>query len=243
MRANHREHRGEASLWRFVATLGLVVSVIVMVAWEVTDYMSQRESSLIPVAPTPTAEATPFPDSSEVGPVIPAPTSSATATGKPPKVVKRTSILPEVISTAELGQRQVERLPRLRIGNGIQFPSPIDFNPATYAWDESSAKPGSSRGVVILTAHTYSRDQAALGNRLIATLDAGSSIEVIGDGQRQRYIVDSRRTYDLASYSELAGAWLDPAADAQLTLTVCDDYNPATGDWDSRVVWVATPMR
>lgn len=240
MCANHRETRGEAPRWRYVIALALMVAALVVAAGLVMDYISNQETTSSTTKPTMAVEPS-LTASSPVGPIIPMP--STTASGEPPGDFKRSAFLPEAVGTTELGRRQVERLPRLTVGGGVQFPAPINFNPSTYAWDESSAKPGSSHGVVILTAHAYSRDRTALGNRLAATLDSGNSIEIVGDGKRQRYVVDSRRTYDLSSYSKLAGEWLDPEADAQLTLTVCDDYDPETGEWDSRIVWVATPMK
>lgn len=244
MSAKHREFHGEAPRWRYLSALALMLAALVVAGGLVMDYFSDREGQS-PTNPEASAQVQPVPSSTitpPVGPIVPTPSTTSTP-GKPPRTVKRSAFLPVVVNTAELGPRQVERLPRLTIGNGVQFPSPIDFNPSTYAWDESSAEPGSSRGVVILTAHAYSQDQTALGNRLAATLDSGNGIEIIGDGKRQRYIVDSRRTYDLESYSKLAGEWLDPDSDALLTLTVCDDYNPATGDWESRIVWFASPLK
>ncbi len=239
MCATHRDKNGETRpRWRVLTVLLLTIAAVWTVTYVlVRDDTARTDEPAMNVSPTvvPDIIVPPLAQTPTIGP-----TQRPTDERQQPKAVE---FLPVTVGTDALGNRSVERLPRLVKGNGIQFPSPIDFNPVTYAWDNQSAKPGSARGVVILTAHAYSSNSTALGNRLAATLRAGDVISVKGAERSAQYRVVSTRTHDLVSYAEMAQTWLDPNIAPILSLTVCTNYNSTTGDWDSRIVWVAEPLK
>lgn len=126
--------------------------------------------------------------------------------------------------------------------------APPPNEPYTTAWYNGSPEPGTTRGNVILTIHTYSKGQA-LGNDLYGKnglrdgtggLKEGDLIKISDDEGHQvcyRYTGNTKvwvKTYDPAS-----GVFHNPDGPPQLAIMICWDYVPSTNDWDSRIIFYA----
>jgi hypothetical protein len=109
---------------------------------------------------------------------------------------------------------------------------------AVFAFDrEQGVRPGDPAGNVLLNAHTWP-DGSALGNHLLASLNRGDRIIVLGAGQRLCYRVTERvevlASRGLARYYATDGP-------AQLAIVVCSGRRLGPGEWEKRTVWFAAP--
>lgn len=148
------------------------------------------------------------------------------------------AVIPKVVGATRV-------LARGRDRRGAPLPPPLtDRGRWQLAWDrESGIKPGSSRGVVRMLAHTYPRSGeygTALGNRLLKRLRVGARIVISGvDGTRQCYKVNRRvrvrASASLASFYTSAGP-------PKLAILVCSGVRRGPGDWSHRTIWYARPI-
>ncbi|WP_432558307.1 class F sortase [Granulicoccus sp. GXG6511] len=118
----------------------------------------------------------------------------------------------------------------------------------TTAWYNGSPEPGTTQGNVILTIHTYSKGQA-LGNDLYGKnglkdgtggLREGDLIKVSdaqGNQVCYRYTGSTKVWVD--TYDPTSGVFHNPDGPPQLAIMICWDFVPATGDWDSRIIFYA----
>ena len=107
-----------------------------------------------------------------------------------------------------------------------------------FAWDRAQGiSPGDPAGNVLLNAHTWP-DGSALGNHLLAGLQTGDRIVVVGSRQRLCYRVTERvevlATDGLARYYDTDGP-------PQLAIVVCSGRRTGPGVWTHRTVWFASP--
>ena len=107
-----------------------------------------------------------------------------------------------------------------------------------FAWDrEQGIRPGDTKGNVLLNAHTWP-DGSALGNRLLADLQAGDRIVVHGARSRLCYRVTERvevpADQRMLRYYKKDGP-------PQLAIVVCSGRRLGPGQWEKRTVWFASP--
>jgi hypothetical protein len=137
-----------------------------------------------------------------------------------------------------IGAFDVQSLPRERDAAGVSSPSPTDFNPSVFAWDNESAKVR-TRGNVLLTAHTYRADESALGNRLLSELRDGEILRIGGAAHEAVcYRVVERLEVPVEDYP-IDRVYLDEST-RQAVITVCSDFEDA--DWATRTLWFLEPV-
>ena len=105
-----------------------------------------------------------------------------------------------------------------------------------FAWDDAIA-PGTDAGNVLLNAHTWP-DGTALGNHLLAGLQQGDRVVVIGDSARLCYQV-TERVEVLASKG--LPRYYDTDGPPQIAIVVCSGRRLGPGNWEKRTVWFASP--
>jgi hypothetical protein len=128
-----------------------------------------------------------------------------------------------------------------RTANGVPgAPPPTSAGKSVFAWDrEQGIRPGDPAGNVLLNTHTWP-DGSALGNRLLAGLQRGDRIVVLG--------VTSRLCYRVTERVEVLAAEGLPRYYArngppQLAIVVCSGRRLGPGEWEKRTVWFASPSR
>ena len=105
-----------------------------------------------------------------------------------------------------------------------------------FAWDDAVA-PGTAAGNVLLNAHTWP-DGTALGNHLLAGLQQGDRIILIGESARLCYQV-TERVEVLASKG--LPRYYDTDGPPQIAIVVCSGRRLGPGNWEKRTVWFASP--
>ncbi|WP_210649051.1 class F sortase [Nocardioides sp. SYSU D00065] len=129
--------------------------------------------------------------------------------------------------------------------NGVPRTPPLtDRGKWQLGWDRiSRIRPGSERGVVRLTAHTYPWSGAyglALGNRLLTSLRNGARITVEGPaGQRMCYRVTK---ITRVPAGQIAQAYYTSTGRPRLAILVCSGVRRGPGDWSHRTIWFAEPI-
>lgn len=179
-----------------------------------------------------TSKTPPSPPS--VQPETQASSQPSVAPPAPRATIRYRAFLPEAVVVGD-AQHSVQRLPRIEVEGGVSSPVPVGDD--SYAWDEESAKPGSSRGVAIFTAHTYSPPEQALGNQLLAKLRVGDTLSVEGERVSATYRVYKRVSGPLADYP--VDEVLDMRGKPSLAITVCSGTPVGPGHWTERTVWFA----
>lgn len=221
-----------ASFWaRWVMLTGALVLLIVGGAIWILDDQPKPVAIPNPVIGQTTPSETTLPE--------PSPVPSVTPSTEPVHV---RPFVPTTLSVEQVGNRQVQPLNRIRVGERhFSLPDPQGFDPQIYAWDKEGAKPGSMHGVVNFTAHTYPPGQVALGNQLYDHLQIGDTIIVRGQEASLRYQVVERLEVALADYP--TGQVLDRDGPPRLSITICSGERRGPDDWTMRTVWFAVPMK
>jgi hypothetical protein len=180
--------------------------------------------------------------------------SPAAIPGKPPRMKVARAATFEAAPTCDTGTGAITpatiAIPGVTRGSGIVTP-PRDANniPGTpplttsgkylFAWDTAQGtRPGDAAGNVLLNAHTWP-DGSALGNALLAHLDVGGSVVVLGEGRRLCYRV-TERVEVLAS--EGLPRYYDLDGPPQLAILACSGRRLGPGNWEKRTVWFASPV-
>jgi hypothetical protein len=127
----------------------------------------------------------------------------------------------------------------------VPQPPPIsDVGKTQFAWSRSpDPLPGTSKGNVLLNAHTWP-DGTALGNKLLGGLQIGDRIIVHGrsaDDHRQTlcYRVTKR---DVIVASDGSWEYYEREGPSQLALIVCSPPRLGPGNWLHRTIWYASPV-
>ena len=109
---------------------------------------------------------------------------------------------------------------------------------AEFAWDKPPGlKPGSTKGNVLLNAHTWP-DGTALGNKLLAKLKVDDQIVVRGHNAHLCYRVTKRIEVVAADgYTP----YYDRRGNPQLAIIVCSGTRLGPGNWTKRTIWFAAP--
>lgn len=123
--------------------------------------------------------------------------------------------------------------------DGLPGTPPLsDRGKSLFAWDrEQGVRPGDSAGNVLLNAHTWP-DGSALGNKLLAGLERGDRIVVVGANTRLCYRVTER--VEVLAERGLS-RYYDSGGPPQLAIAVCSGRRLGPGVWEKRTVWFASP--
>jgi hypothetical protein len=126
-----------------------------------------------------------------------------------------------------------------RDADGLPGTPPLtDRGKSLFAWDrEQGVRPGDPAGNVLLNAHTWP-DGSALGNKLLARLQRGDRIIVVGDNKRLCYRVTER--VEVLAERGLS-RYYDSDGPPQLAIVVCSGRRLGPGVWEKRTVWFASP--
>jgi hypothetical protein len=123
--------------------------------------------------------------------------------------------------------------------DGLPGTPPLtDRGKSVFAWDrEQGVRPGDPAGNVLLNAHTWP-DGSALGNKLLAGLERGDRIVVVGRTARLCYQVTER--VEVLAKRGLS-RYYDSSGPPQLAIVVCSGRRLGPGVWEKRTVWFASP--
>lgn len=121
-------------------------------------------------------------------------------------------------------------------GNVPGTPPLTTAGKSMFAWDDAIA-PGTDAGNVLLNAHTWP-DGTALGNHLLAGLQQGDRVILIGGSARLCYRV-TERVEVLASKG--LPRYYDTDGPPQIAIVVCSGRRLGPGNWEKRTVWFASP--
>jgi len=230
---------------RGITAAAVLVAIVLLGAWFLRPDSPAAPSSSAPAAtsptsgtptvtptvtksPTPTAEATtkrPHPSASPTAAALNC-DHPATAAFTPQRIS-----IPHVTGGARV----------LALGydaRGVPGVPPLTSEGKTeFAW-VPEVHPGASRGNVLLNAHTWP-DGTALGNHLLAGLDTGGRIAVVGSGEVLCYRVTDR--VEVAATASVP-AYFDADGQPQLAIIVCSGIRRGPGDWTERTIWYASPQ-
>ncbi len=214
---------------RRVAVMVVALVVIVLVLW----WFTARAHAPLPASQPSVASVAP---ATSRTPASPSPSATVCHTSGKAFVpstlwIERLNLSAQVIAVTE------------KSSNGTM--APPKSQPWQVAWLADFPKPGSAVGAVNLTAHTYHLG-GALGNTLYSTnpLRKGDVIGLKdGHGNTQCYQFERLVKITAADYTSSSTAFYDPSAKSQLRIMICWDYDASSGEWDSRVVFYAKPIK
>jgi hypothetical protein len=123
--------------------------------------------------------------------------------------------------------------------HGLPGTPPLtDRGKLLFAWDRAQGvRPGDSAGNVLLNAHTWP-DGSALGNKLLAGLQRGDQVILVGVNTRLCYRVTER--VEVLAERGLP-RYYDSKGPPQLAIVVCSGRRLGPGVWEKRTVWFASP--
>lgn len=219
--------------WPTLASLvvGAVIVLLAALVWSGDG--GPRRAAPLPSAspsPSPSPSSTP-PEPEAVTPVVPKRRAGCATTA-------REAFVPARVRVPGVGARDVVGLPRDASGT-TGVPPVSTEGKSQFAWDAPGVRPGSSRGNVLLNAHTWP-DGSALGNQLLEVLDRGDVIAVLGaEGQRLCYRVTDRVQ---VPFDAPGDRYYDAAGPAQVAIVVCSGTRLGPGAWTHRTLWFGTPV-
>ncbi|HEY0965228.1 MAG TPA: class F sortase [Candidatus Saccharimonadales bacterium] len=228
--AKHKLHASSSAL-RWMLYIGVICLIAEGTFWTLRDSWQSPPPLPNPVVGNVSPSVSVMTDSP--GQASSTETSQASADNKP--------FIPTSLLIQGVGKRSVQALGRIKVGdNGFSLPDPEGLDPQVFAWDADGAKPGSKKGAVNFTAHTYPPGQEALGNFLYEKLQGGDVFTVIGRTGKLQYQVVERVEVRVADYP--ADRVLDASGSSMLTITVCSGERRGPGDWTMRTIWFAVPV-
>lgn len=123
--------------------------------------------------------------------------------------------------------------------------APPKDDPSAVAWFNKGPKPGSSQGKVVLSTHTYHLG-GALGNRLYDSRNGLRKGDIIrladSSGTTVCYRFDHLTKILVKDYDPTSTILYDNSGAPMAAIVICWDYDAATSDWGSRVIFYATPV-
>ncbi|MFL6156012.1 MAG: class F sortase [Marmoricola sp.] len=135
--------------------------------------------------------------------------------------------------------------------NVPQAPAISTLGKTQFAWDDPKkdaghvdkikppgAAPGSTRGHVLMNAHTWP-DGTALGNRLLEHLQVGGRIVLRGRHAELCYRVTKRFVIKAVDGS---AEYYRQSGPEQIALIVCSPPRLGPGNWAHRTIWFASPI-
>lgn len=208
--------------WPVSTTLATSASPVATVT-EVASSEATESIDPLPTAPITSSETslTPTPTlASTPDPVLPAGCDAPT-----------NLLQPEMLQAGSIGPHGVVRLPRVNDAS----PDPPNFAKDIYAWDNEGGEVGNDQYKAYFTAHTYSSDDTALGNQLIAQVNEGDSVRVTStEGEVICYEVFERVE---VLESEYIDTITGRPSQGVLVISVCSGLEGR--DWTKRTIWFA----
>lgn len=123
--------------------------------------------------------------------------------------------------------------------------APPKDEPSTVAWYDKGPKPGSGKGKVVLSVHTY-HVGGALGNTLYDPqrgLRKGDVIRLTDTrGTTVCYRYDHSLKIAVKDYDPASTILYDDSGRPTVAIVICWDYDASAADWDSRVIFYGTPV-
>ncbi|WP_168929440.1 class F sortase [Nocardioides sp. GY 10113] len=111
-----------------------------------------------------------------------------------------------------------------------------------FAWDADGAQPGSRRGLVGLTTHTWS-DGSAMGNRLLDSYRVGDLMVLEdADGRMACYRTAERIVVTPEDPDAVARVYAT-GGPPQVVVIVCSGIRLGAENWTHRTVWFADLVR
>lgn len=193
------------------------VAVFVVASITAGAYVANRDDSTEPVAAAPD----------------PAPAAAPTCS------TATKAFIPTSVSIPGVGKK-IPVLPLPADADGIPGTPPLTLTGKnSIAFDLTSGiRPGSSKGNVLLNAHTFP-DGSAMGNKLLKGLQEGDQLEVKGLLGKVCYKV-TERTEVLASKG--SKRYYAKKGDPQVAIVVCSGERIGPGNWTKRTLWFASPV-
>lgn len=124
---------------------------------------------------------------------------------------------------------------------------PVD-QPETASWWSGGPMPGADEGRAILSIHTYNPSLSpAVGNYMYrggqSQLKSGDLIKLYGNqGQVMCYEFTHDYKFFMDEYDPDSDVMLDFYGAPEIAIIICWDYDRNTRDWDSRVLFYASPV-
>lgn len=241
-----RHGRRRFSLRAIISTILILVAIILAGVWSYQEFVVKRQTNRdlgTPVwTPTPSVSASKQPS------------PSATPKPKPSAQVQLAaaqgcSTNYKALSTPtrfQIPSRGVDA-PMLSLGlDSTGAPAtPPKNQPNTVGWYDEGPKVSADKGKAVLTAHTY-RNGGALGNLLYEPKTGLKPGDIIK-------ISDATGNVQCFEYKNSIKVWVDdydPNSDIlydwvgkpEVAIVVCWDFDAATEDWGSRIIFYADPL-
>ena len=102
---------------------------------------------------------------------------------------------------------------------------------------DPKTKPGSHRGSVLLSGHTWP-DGSALGNAMLDHLWAGNGIVLFTGHTRACYRINKRQSYPV---DEVPRRIFRTNGYEEVVIVACSGKRLGPGNWTRRTLWYATP--
>lgn len=222
---DRRRGRGRSIL----AIVSGLLAVGLFVAWWLgRDSTRDHPGTEAPVQGTPSAAGHP-----SSRPSSPGSTSSASTSSAP-------------TSSASTATTVASDAPVMSLGlaaDGTAAAPPKD-QPKTVGWYNLGPRPGSDKGKVVLTAHTYHRG-GALGNALNSEqgLRLGDVIRLTdASGRTLCYRHTRTAKVMVKDYDPKSTVLYDDHGAPMLAIVICWDYERSTKFWASRIIFYAEPL-
>ena len=228
-----------------------VIAVVALIALMIprggqTDALPAPASPTVSLAASPSPELpSPSPSQASTAPAVSSsPVASPTGTAPAECTDPGGGFVPTRFAIPAVGAE--ERVVSLNLDEDGNIAAPPKDEARTASWWNAGPMPGSSQGKALLSIHTY-RTGKALGNELYADgepqLAKGDLIKLYGeDGQVQCYEFTGATKVWVADYDPQSDVMIDYEGEPQLAIIICWDYTKATGTWDSRIFFYASPV-
>lgn len=214
---------------RIIATVVLVLALIAVAIYGINMWRSNNNTKIEPSS-TPVASASTTASPSPNADLLAGCPAEPKPIGDP--------VLFEIAGTDR-------SLPMVSLGldaDGAAQAPPTD-QPYTIAWFNEGPRPGSDKGKVTLSSHTY-RFGGAFGNDLLnGELKGGEIIKISdADGNLACYKYASSTHIMEADYDENSTILYDETGDPMIALIVCTDPT-STGEWLGRMIYYADQVK
>jgi len=187
----------------------LVISTFLLLGACANPHLDQE-----PLPPTPTTSVSTVPS-----------TPNEPAVKEPERQVDSKPSVPRRLYGWRLGDASV--VPLQLDGNTLVPPS----DPKVLGWWGSKA--GAKKGTTLLVGHTVHTGGGYLDD--LEKVPVGSSVTLSG----HQYHVVSNRVISKLKLAQIAPKLFSQNGQSRLVVVTCENYDPATGHYDSNVVMVA----
>lgn len=175
-----------------------------------------------------------------VGSAAPAPASSAARTTDA-TACKRPAhgFVPSQAQIPAIG-RTVQVIQVQRTSSGAVGAGPTTESGKWLMSMDPQTKPGSHKGSVLLSGHTWP-DGSALGNAMLSNLQVGDGIVLVGkNGKQACYRINKRQSYPVDKVPTRKA--FRQTGPEQVVIVACSGKRTSPGHWTRRTLWYATPL-